>query len=355
LPWNVRLARTLALLWLALLLALAGCGTRPDEDGVAVAAPERGALTLYATRDETSLATVLRRFSHETGIAVRVTTDEPGALLDRLRGERGRPQADALLADDAGSLGLAAAEGLLQPVASTLLEENVPEELRDAQGRWFALSQRLYAIAYDPARVEPADIPSYESLGDARWRGRLCLRPRADVATVALASGLIGSYGPERAAAIVGGWIANAPQVLAGEAQLMQALATGSCDVALVGHGALGSAQAVDPLLTLRVAWPDQFEGAAGAQRDISGIGVVAGAPNAEQALELAEWLSAAGQAADRYGLPGGSYEFPINPLAAPHPYAAAIGRYRAAPLPLAEHAALRDEAEALLERIGYP
>jgi iron(III) transport system substrate-binding protein len=342
-------------LLLLLLLLLASCGTRPDEDALDVAAPARGVVRVYSARELAGLETLLNRFTHETGIAVELTQGSSQELLTRLQQEADAPRADALFEVDAGHLVRAAEAGLLQPLDSALLRERVPPALRDEQGRWFALTQRVRVIVYRSEVAADAALLRYESLGEPRWRGRLCLLEGQQAYTISLVAHLIGTLGAERAQSIVGGWVANAPRYLASDALIVEALASGVCDVGLVNQDALGRALAENPFLPLQLAWPDQpASGGAGAHRNISGIGVTRGAPNREHALELAEWLSGAGQAADRYGLPGGSFEYPVNRLAAPHPTLAAFGRYQVASLPPAELGRLHDEALDLLERMGY-
>ena len=52
----------------------------------------------------------------------------------------------------------ASQEGLLQPVASDILEANVPAKYRDPKGQWTGLSLRARTIFYDPSKVNAEPI-----------------------------------------------------------------------------------------------------------------------------------------------------------------------------------------------------
>ncbi len=61
------------------------------------------------------------------------------------------------------------------PVRSSVLEAAVPATLRDADGRWFALSMRARVLYADKDLNELTAI-TYEGLADPKWKGGLCLR-----------------------------------------------------------------------------------------------------------------------------------------------------------------------------------
>lgn len=335
---------------LCALLLVACSGPAAHEQPLA-AGPEQ-AVVVYAAHDLGATKTVLARFSNETRIAVKLTEGTAHELLERLRNESRQPAADILLAVDAGVLELAAQEGLLQPVASELLESSIPAELRDPEQRWFGLTQRLRGIVYHPQRVEPEQIASYEALAAPEWQGRLCLQTAAQDPTIALAGSLIAAHGPERAAEIVRGWAANASHYYASDAEIVRSIAAGDCDAGIVNQAALGRLLASDPTFAVKIVWPNQND--RGVHRNIAGMGITATAPNRANALRLIEWLSAAGQSSDRYGLPGANYEYPVNPLAPPNPLIEDFGRFRIDQLPLTEYTQLRAAAGRLLAEAGY-
>ena len=310
-------------------------------------------VNVYSTRHYGVMEPMYAQFTEETGIEVRLSQGSMPALLERLRAEGERTVADAFFAVDAGGLWLAADEGLLQPIESQTLQDNIPEGLRDPGHRFFALSQRVRSIAYLPGRVDPAELSSYEALAERQWRGRLCLRPSTNVYTQSLVASLIAAHGSERAEEIVRGWAANVREYIDSDTRILETIAAGGCDVGITNHYYLGRLLARDPDFPVKMFWANQD--GRGVHRNVSGMGVTAAARNRENAIRLIEWLSGrAGQSGDETGLPGSNFEFPVNPDVAPHPIIAALGSWKADAMALSEYGRNQPEAVRLMERAGY-
>ena len=310
-------------------------------------------VNIYSARHYGAMEPMYAGFTAETGIQVRVSHGDLHSLLERLKAEGEQTVADAFFAVDAGGLWLAAEEGLLQSVTSPVIEQNVPEGLRDPQNRFFALSQRVRSIAYVPGRVDPAEISTYESLADSKWRGRLCLRPATNVYTQSLIASLIVAHGEARTEEIVRGWVANDPEYIDSDTRILQTVAAGGCDVGITNHYYLARLLRTDPDFPVRMLWANQD--GRGVHSNGSGIGVTAAAANPGNAIKLIEWLSGhAGQAADDSGLPGSNLEFPVNPEVAPHSILSDFGEWKADPMPLGEFGKYQADAVGLLQRAGH-
>ncbi len=150
-------------------MALVGCA--PAEQPAAEQ-PEEAAgpryVNVYTSRHY-GVEPVFDRFTEETGIEVRFTTGADALLRERLKAEGENTLADVFIAVDAGNLWLAAEDGLLAPVDSQVLQDNIPAELRDAENRWFGLTQRVRTILYHPDRVSADELSTYEALADPQW------------------------------------------------------------------------------------------------------------------------------------------------------------------------------------------
>ena len=112
-------------------------------------------------------------------------------LLDRINSEGSKTTADILITVDAGSLWEAAEKGLLQPIKSDTLDQNIPEHLRDPDNLWFGLSKRARTIVYSTERVGLDELSTYEDLAKPKWKGRLCLRTSNKVYNQSLAAMMI--------------------------------------------------------------------------------------------------------------------------------------------------------------------
>ena len=136
-----------------------------------------------------------------------------GLLLERLKAEGANTPADMLITVDAGNLWLAAKEGVLAKVDSATLKANVPAHLRDPDGQWYGLSIRARTIVYNPKRVNPSELSTYEDLAGPKWKGRLCLRTSKKVYNQSLVAMMIARLGEaeDRARSCAAGWPISPP------------------------------------------------------------------------------------------------------------------------------------------------
>ncbi|MEY4605357.1 MAG: hypothetical protein RLY45_117 [Actinomycetota bacterium] len=320
--------------------ALAACGGSGEGDG------SRQVVTVYTGRHY-GIEAVFEQFTAETGIEVRFTTGSDPELRERLIAEGDNTPADLVIAADAANIDLAAAAGVLASVDSAVLADAIPEELRSADGTWFALSRRLRVIMYSTERVD-APPSDYADLGDPAWKGRLCLRPSTHPYTQSLVAGLINNLGTEAAAGIVQSWVANDPLYVNSDTDIVKAIAAGDCDVALANSYYLARLLGEDPALAVALRWPDQT--GAGAHLNVSAAGVTAAAPNREAALRLLEWLATSGQKA----FSDANNEFPADPSIEPAAVLVAFGSFTADTASVRELGRLNPEAVALLSAAGY-
>lgn len=322
----------------ALALVLAGCGQQSSE------------LVVYSARNEQLIKPIFERYMSETGQRIRFVTDDAGPLIERLNAEGANSQADILMTVDAGELWHAADRGLLAPIQSEVLNANVPESLRDPEGRWFGFSVRARTIVYSTERVQPEELSGYAALADERWKGRLCLRTSKKVYNQSLVAMLIAEHGEARTEEIVRGWVANlATEPFSNDTLLMQAIAAGQCDVGLVNTYYYGRLMREQPNLPLKLFWADQA--GQGVHVNISGAGVSAHAPRAAQAKDFLEWLS---QPEAQAFFAGQNLEYPANPDIDPDPIVKAWGDFKRNPMNVAQAGELQATAVRLMDRAGY-
>lgn len=156
-------------------------------------------VVVYSARIEQLIKPMFDAFTKETGIKVKYTTDNEGALLARLQAEGKNTPADMLITADAGNLWAAAQEKLLKPVHSQVLESNIPVHLRDPHNEWFGLSIRARTLVYNTQKVKPAELSTYEDLADPKWNKRLCLRSSKKVYNQSLVAMMIADHGEAEA------------------------------------------------------------------------------------------------------------------------------------------------------------
>jgi iron(III) transport system substrate-binding protein len=305
---------------------------------------------VYSSRQEHLIKPLFDRFTAETGIEVQFQTGEEGPLLARLQAEGEGTFADVLYTVDAGNLWSAADRGLLAPVQSDVLDQNIPAHLRDPQGRWFGLSVRARTIVYSTARVDPAELSTYEALADPKWQDRLCLRTSKKVYNMSLVATLIERLGEAETEAVVRGWVANlAAPVFSSDTLLIDAIAAGQCDVGLVNTYYLGQSLQQNPALPVALFWANQDS--SGVHVNVSGAGVTAHAKNPQGALRLIEWLSTA---EPQYMFSELNLEYPASPGVAPVALVQSWGEFKQDTLNVEAAGRLQAAAVKLMDRADY-
>lgn len=289
-------------------------------------------------------------FAEQTGISVEFLFGSDAELRERIRAEGEDTQADVYMTVDAGNLYLGADHDVFRPLESEVLEEAVPEHLRDPRGRWFGLSMRARSVVYHPDRVEPATLSTYEDLADPKWRGRLCMRDPSNVYTQSLVASLIAHHGYDAALDIVRGWVANEVDILSSDVLILETIAEGGCDVGISNHYYLARLLEEDPELPVELFWANQDD--RGVHVNVSGAGVTKHADNPELAQRLLEWLATKGQVA----FVEGNHEYPVNPEVEPDPLIRdRFGRdFEVDQLNAAEYGSLNADAIRLLDEAGY-
>lgn len=309
-------------------------------------------VVVYSARNEQLIKPMLDAYKAETGVKVKFRTDSEGPLMARIQAEGNNTPADLLLTVDAGTLWQAADMGILRAIDSPTLEKNVPTHLRDPGNQWFGLSARARTIVYNPSKVQPEDLSTYEALADDEWRGRICLRTSKKVYNQSLVAMLIEEHGEEKTEAIVRGWVANlATPPFADDTSAIRAVAANQCDVAIVNTYYLGRLLREDPEFPVEVFWPNQDSDASGTHVNISGAGVTRHSRHPEAAQKLLEWLSSDTAQEAFAGL---NLEHPVNPAVKVDPIVASWGEFQQNPINVGFAGANQAKAVKLMDRAGY-
>ncbi|HLP80441.1 MAG TPA: Fe(3+) ABC transporter substrate-binding protein [Nitrosomonas sp.] len=307
-------------------------------------------VVVYSARIEQLIKPMFDAFTKETGIKVKYTTDNEGALLARLEAEGKNTPADMLITADAGNLWAAARAGLLKPVQSEVLGKNIPAHLRDPQNEWFGLSIRARTIIYNTNKVKPAELSTYEDLASPKWNNRLCLRTSKKVYNQSLVAMMIAEHGEAEAEKIVKGWVGNlATDPLSDDTRALEFVAAGKCDVTLVNTYYFGRLMQKDPALPLAVFWPNQSQG--GVHVNVSGAGVTRYGKHSKEAIQLLEFLSS-DKAQNLFA--DVNMEYPANPNIKVDAFVASWGDFKQNSMNLAKAGELQAAAVKLMDRAGY-
>ena len=312
-----------------------------------------GEVNIYSYRQEFLLEPLLDAFTEETGIETNVVFAKKG-LAERLEREGRNSPADVVMTVDISRLDELVQRDLTAAVDNDTLEENIPENLRHPEGKWFALTTRGRMIFTSKERVEEGEITSYEELADPKWDDRICTRSGKHPYNIALFSSMIAHHGEEEAEEWLEGLkdnLARKPQ--GGDRDQIRAITEGVCDVAIGNsyyYGVMLQDEEQRPIAEqVRIVFPND-EGR-GTHVNVSGIALTNSAPNRENAIKLMEFLS--GDEAQQIYAEANS-EFPANPDVQPTGIVAEWGELNADTLSLQTIAENADKAVRMVDRVDY-
>lgn len=318
-----------------------------------LAAAASGEVNIYSYRQEFLLKPLLDAFTEETGIETNVVFAKKG-MAERLEREGRNSPADVVMTVDISRLSELVERDLTAPVDNETLEENIPENLRHPDGKWFALTTRGRMIFTSLDQVKEGEITSYEELADPKWEDRICTRSGKHPYNIALISSMIAHHGEEEAEQWLQGVknnLARKPQ--GGDRDQIKAVAEGVCDVAIGNsyyYGVMLQDEEQRPAAEqVRIVFPND-EGR-GTHINISGIALTQSAPNRDNAIKLMEYLSS-DEAQQIYA--EANHEFPANPDVSPTGIVAEWGELNADSLSLQTIADNSDEAVRMVDRVDY-
>ncbi len=340
-----QMSRRLAFLSAAAALALA----------IPATAASANELNIYSHRQPFLLKPFIDAYTKKTGTKVNVVYASKG-LAQRMLSEGEQSPADVVLTVDIARLMTYVENDLLAKVSSQTLGDNIPANLRDPEGRWYAFSTRARVIAVSK-KVSEEDAPKrYEDLADEKYKGRLCSRPGSHVYNRALVASVIATAGTDAAQTWANGVVANLARRPQGNDRAQaKAIHEGECDFAIMNSYYYGAMKFGDRpeqkkwADAIRLVFPNQ-EGR-GAHVNVSGGGVAKFSKNKEEAVRFLEFLTSQ-EAQTLYGTV--NYEYPSNPSVKPTTELQSWGDFKADTLPLSKVADLAPEAQKVIDRAGW-
>ncbi|MDY6936031.1 MAG: Fe(3+) ABC transporter substrate-binding protein [Cyanobacteriota bacterium] len=282
----------------------ASCAQQPvAEQGTEEAAEPSAEATeevvnVYSSRHYDSDRELYDNFTEQTGIEVNLVEGKGDELIERIKSEGENSPADVYITVDAGRLWRAEDADILQPIESETLEANVPEYLRNPEGLWVALSKRARIIVYNKENVDPAELSTYEALTEPEWEGRIIVRSSNNIYNQSLVGGILAEKGPEATEEWAKGLVANFARPPEGnDVGQVKAVADGVADLAIVNSYYVARlANSDDPedravIEKVGMFFPNQDEDDRGTHINVSGAGMVANAPNPDNAVAFIEYL----------------------------------------------------------------
>jgi len=287
-------------------------------------------VNVFSTRHYDSDIQLYEKFTAKTGIKVNVVSGKAKALEKRIIEEGPDSKADLYIAADAGRLGSFKSKGMLQSgLTSEIIKSVVPLNFRTSE--WVGIAKRARIFYYAPERVSDAELTdlTYEDLADPKWKGRLVIRKSNNIYNQSLVASLVENNGKSVTAEWAKGIVSNMAREPKGNdrAQIL-AVAAGEADIAVANtyylalmlSGKKGKEQQ-QAAKKVKPFFPNQNN--RGTHMNISGAGLVKGAPNKINAIKLVEFLLSEEA---QIHIVNNTFEYPMLEGISPHPLVVNMG-----------------------------
>ena len=329
-----------------LFMILCGCSNKKTKHEV---------LNLYSKRHYQVDKDLFKKFEEENNIKINVVKASSDELIERIKTEGDKCPADLLITVDAGKLYKAAKENLLDKINISEINKNIKSELIDVNGYWIPITYRARIIAYNPKKVNPEELSTYEDLANKKWKNKILVRTSSNAYNQALLSSLVAHHGEDFAFKWCNDLVANfARDPKGNDRDQIRAIVANIGDIAIVNSYYIGLLQSSSDSLdrnvgqSVKVFFPNQAQEERGAHINISGIGLLKNSPNKDNAIKFIKFLTS--EYAQTY-YTNNSYEYPVNKNVKPSSIIAKWGDFKIDSLNLNELGIQRKQAVEIFEK----
>lgn len=171
---------------------LSGCGSSGGTS-----ASGSPTITLYNGQHEQTADGLVSVFEKQTGINVKIRSDDEGALANLIAVQGANSPADVFFTENSPALEFLQNKGMLAATASSTLALT-PSKYNSPQGDWVGVSARVSVLIYNPSIIARSQLPtSVLQLADPRYQGKLGLAP-AETDFQPIVTSVLKTYGQAR-------------------------------------------------------------------------------------------------------------------------------------------------------------
>ncbi len=227
------------------------------QSGTAVAAASES-LVIYSGRSDKFVKPVVAAFTKATGIKAIIHTGSSTSLLNKLRLEKSRTDADIYISNDAGNLQRGNKAGLFSPVTNKIASVINPK-FRGRDNQWLGLSARARVLVVN-TKVKDIDfVHSVFDLADPRLKGKIGITHSSNESYIAGVTVYMLSTDKKKTAEWLKGLKVNSKgRVYNKHSKIVKAVAKGKKWVGLVNHYYIYRHLNKYPNAAIRMLVPDQ-------------------------------------------------------------------------------------------------
>jgi iron(III) transport system substrate-binding protein len=166
---------------LATTVALAACGSSSSSSttssSTSATTSSATTITLYNGQHEQTTSLLVAGFEKQSGIHVKVRSDDEDVLGNQIIQEGSSSPADVFYTENTPVLEDLQEKGLLASVPASTLAA-VPAKYSSPQGDWVGVSARVSVLVYNTSQIKASELPSsILELEQPKWKGKLGFAP----------------------------------------------------------------------------------------------------------------------------------------------------------------------------------
>jgi len=310
------------------------------------------ALVIYSGRSDKFVKPVLKAFTTATGVKTILHAGSSTALLNKLRLEGKRSEADLYMSNDAGNLQKGADMGLFKPMSASIYS-GVPQNLRAVDGAWVGLSARARVLVINKTAKDVDFVKSIFDLADPRLKGKLAVTHSGNESYIAGVTVYMEAAGVEKTQK----WLEGVKNNIEGKvfnkhSKIVKAVAQGKKSVGLVNHYYIYRYLDKHPDAPIRIVMPDQGKDGMGVAWNVAGAAIARHSGKTKSAEKLLAFLlSDQGQNA----FAKVNREYPVRKGIKAAKEIPAAGSFKIADVPMGELGKKRAATLDLIEKVGMP
>ncbi len=332
---------TLAKFCLLLLLLIANTALHASES-----------IIVYSGRSDKFIKPAIENFTKQTGIKVIIHAGKSTALLNKLKIEGERTDADLFISNDAGTLQKGSSMGLFEKIPQPMLT-NIGKNFRAEDDTWVGLSARARVLVVNKNSKLAGAVESVFDLADPELKGKLGLTNSTNESYIAGTTVYMLASDKEKTQAWLEGMKANVQgKVFNKHSKIVKAVADGKLDVGLVNHYYIFRHFDKHPNAPIKIVLPDQNKDQMGVAWNVAGAAIIKHSKKMKSALKLVEFLvSPEGQKQ----FSEVNHEYPTRTGIPASPKVPPAGSFKIADVPMFKLGTHRNETIDLIEKVGMP
>lgn len=309
-------------------------------------------LVVYSGRSDKFIKPVLENFTKQTGIKVTIHAGKSTALLNKLKVEGERTDADLFISNDAGTLQKGSTLGLFAKIPAPIAGQ-IEKNYRADDDTWIGLSARARVLVVNKNSKLAKGLNSVFDLADPKLKGQLGITNSTNESYIAGVTVYMLATDKNKTQSWLEGMKANVDgKVFNKHSKIVKAVAGGKLAVGLVNHYYIFRHLDKHPDAPVMLIMPDQKKDQIGVAWNVAGIAISKHTKKQSNAQKLVEFLvSDSGQKQ----FSEVNREYPTRKGVSASDKVPAADSFKIANVPMAKLGTHRNETIDLIEKVGMP